>query len=136
MSSTAVNKNLPTQQIPSSISEALANLRVAIQNTDKNRDESCWLKTGLADFDSAFKGLRLGAVTILASRPSMGRSALALNIATNVGVFQKHPTLYLSLDMPVWQLTLRIASLLGEVEVNTLQGGQLTLDQDRRLDAQ
>ncbi|MBU3591199.1 DnaB-like helicase C-terminal domain-containing protein [Polynucleobacter sp. 78F-HAINBA] len=139
MSSTAVNKNLPThqayqtQQAPCSISEALANLRVGIQNADTNRDERWWLKTGLVDFDEAFQGLRLGAITVLASRPSMGRSALALNIATNVGIFQKRPTLYLSLEMPVWQLTLRIASLLAEVEVSTLQEGGLTVDQDCKL---
>ena len=86
MSSVAANKKLPTQEAPRSISEALANLRVGIQNADTNRDERWWLKTGLADFDEAFQGLRLGAVTVLASRPSMGRPALALNIATNVGI--------------------------------------------------
>ncbi|OHC09971.1 MULTISPECIES: DnaB-like helicase C-terminal domain-containing protein [unclassified Polynucleobacter] len=141
MSSTAVNKNLPThqayqtQQAPCSISEALANLRVGIQNADTNRDERWWLKTGLVDFDEAFQGLRLGAITVLASRPSMGRSALALNIAANMGIFQKRPTLYLSLEMPVWQLTLRIAALLAEVEVSTLQEEKLTVNQDHKLGA-
>ena len=89
MLSTAANKNLPVQEYVYSISEALANLRVGIQNADKDRNERWWLKTGLADFDEAFQGLRLGAVTVLASRPSMGRSAFALNIATNVGIHQK-----------------------------------------------
>ena len=135
MSSTAVHKDLPThqayqtQQAPCSISEALINLRLDIQNADKDRDECCWLKTGLADFDEAFQGLRLGAVTVLASRPSMGRSALALNIATNVGIHQKIPTLYVSLDMPIWQLSMRIAALLGNIEVSALQEGKLTLEQ-------
>lgn len=136
MSPTAVNnKDLPSQQTPCSISEALANLRLDIENADKNRDERWWLKTGLVDFDDAFKGLRLGVVTVLASKPSMGRSALALNIATNIGIFQKRPTLYLSLDMPVWQLTMRIASQIGEIKVSPMQEGRLTLDQDHRLDA-
>lgn len=135
MSSAAVNSNdLPSQQAPCSISEALINLRLDIENADKNCDERWWLKTGLADFDDAFKGLRLGAVTVLASRPSMGRSALALNIATNIGILQKRPTLYLSLDMPVWQLTMRIASQIGEINLSAMQEGRLTLDQDQSLD--
>lgn len=134
MSSAAVNnKDLPSQQTPCSISEALINLRLDIENADKNCDERWWLKTGLADFDDAFKGLRLGAVTVLASRPSMGRSALALNIATNIGILQKRPTLYLSLDMPVWQLTMRIASQIGEINLSAMQEGRLTLDQDQIL---
>jgi len=72
MSSTAVHKDLPThqayqtQQAPCSISEALINLRLGIQNADKDRNERCWLKTGLADFDEAFQGLRRGAVAVLA----------------------------------------------------------------------
>ena len=136
MSSTALHKDLPThqayqtQQAPCSISEALINLRLGIQNADKDLNERCWLKTGLADFDEAFQGLRLGAVTVLASRPSMGRSALALNIATNVGINQKIHTLYVSLDMPIWQLSMRIAALLGNIEVSALQEGKLTLEQD------
>ena len=134
MSSVAVNnKDLPSQQTPCSISEALINLRLDIENADKNCDERWWLKTGLADFDDAFKGLRLGAVTVLASMPSMGRTALALNIATNIGILQKRPTLYLSLDMPVWQLTMRIASQIGEINLSAMQEGQLTLDQDQIL---
>ncbi len=130
MLSTAANKNLPVREAVCSISEALANLRADIQNADKNRNERWWLKTGLVDFDEAFQGLRLGAVTVLASRPSMGRSALALNIATNIGIHQKIPTLYLSLDMPIWQLSMRIAVLLGNIEVSALQEGKLTLEQD------
>ena len=135
MSSAAVNnKDLPSQQTPCSISEALINLRLDIENADKNCDDRWWLKTGLADFDDAFKGLRLGAITVLASRPSMGRSALALNIATNIGILQKRPTLYLSLDMPVWQLTMRTASQIGEINLSAMQEGRLTLDQDQSLD--
>ncbi len=133
MLSTAANKNLPVQEYVYSISEALANLRLGIQNADKDQDERWWLKTGLADFDEAFQGLRLGALTVLASRPSMGRSALALNIATNVGIYQKIPALYVSLDMPIWQLSMRIAALLGNIEVSALQEGQLTLDRDQSL---
>ena len=130
MLSTAANKNFPVQEALRSIGEALANLRVGIQNVDKDRDERWWLETGLVDFDEAFQGLRLGAVTVLAGRPSMGRSALALNIATNVGIHQKIPTLYVSLDMPIWQLSIRIAALLGNIEVSALQKGKLTLEQD------
>ena len=60
----------------------------------------------------------------------MGRSALALNIATNISIHQKITTLYVSLDMPIWQLSMRIAALLGNIEVSALQEGKLTLEQD------
>jgi len=135
MLSTAVNKNLPVHEAVRSISEALANLWVGIQNADKDRDERWWLKTSLVDFDGAFKGLRRGAVTVLAGRPSMGRSALALNIATNIGIRQKIPTLYVSLDMPIWQLSMRIAALLGNIEVSALQKGKLTVEQESKFGA-
>lgn len=133
MSSAAVNQNWLLQEGPSSIGDALKNLQVHLQNISQGIGEPHFLKTGLADVDESFGGIALGAVTVLASRPSMGRSALALNIATNVSLSQNHTVLYLSLDMPIWQLAIRMASQIGGIQTRALQLSKLSPEERERF---
>lgn len=88
MSPAAINLNRLLQEGSCTIGDALENLQTYLQRVSQGICEPYFLKTGLTDVDEPFGGLALGAVTVLASRPSMGCSALALNIATNVSISQ------------------------------------------------
>lgn len=129
----AINQHRLFQEGPYAIGDALESLQTHLQEVSQGIGEPHFLKTGLGDVDESFGGLPLGAVTVLASRPSMGRSSLALNIATNVSISQNRPVLYLSLDMPIWQLAIRMASQAGGIQARVLQLSKLSPEEQKRF---
>ncbi|MBU3590433.1 DnaB-like helicase C-terminal domain-containing protein [Polynucleobacter sp. 78F-HAINBA] len=133
MSPAAINQNRLFQEGSCTIGDALESLRTHLQGASQGISEPHFLKMGLANVDESFGGLALGAVTVLASRPSMGRSALALNIATNVSLSQNRTVLYMSLGMPIWQLAIRVASQIGGIQARALQLGKLSPDEQGRF---
>lgn len=133
MSPAVANQNQLFQGGPCTIGDALESLQVHLQGINQGISEPHFLKTGFADVDESFGGLALSAVTVLASRPSMGHSALALNIATNVSISQNRSVLYLSLDVPVWQLAMRLASQIGGIQSKALQNATLSVEQQERF---
>ena len=62
------------------------------------------IETGFHDYDDKTGGLQNGELTILAARPSMGKTALALNIVEYIGVELRKPTLVISLEMASLEL--------------------------------
>jgi replicative DNA helicase len=89
------------------------------------------VSTGFEQFDSLTGGLRGGEVIVLAARPSVGKTALALNIARNHAVDQNGCVGFFSLEMTKRELALRL--LLGEAQIdnNRFVNGMLT-DKDWR----
>lgn len=73
--------------------------------------------TGLDELDAATNGLQNGALIILAARPAMGKTSLAMNIAASVATKQKHPVTVFSLEMSAQELGARLLS--AESRVNT-----------------
>lgn len=133
MSPVAINQNRLFQEGSSSIGDALESLQAYFQEVNQGIGEPHFLKTGFTNIDESFGGLALRAVTVLASRPSMGRTTLALNIAANVSISQNCPVLYLSLDMPIWQLAMRLASQIGGIQSKALQNTDLSVEQQERF---
>jgi replicative DNA helicase len=81
-------------------------------------------KTGLVDLDRALNGgLRAGWVLIAAARPGMGKSALALNIATHCAV--DHGVLFLSMEMPEAELHDRNLASIGSIPLDTVMASPL-----------
>jgi replicative DNA helicase len=77
------------------------------------------IKTGLDDIDRQLNGgLRPGWLVILAARPGMGKTALALNIATHVAI--DHSALFLSMEMPESELHDRNLAALGRIPLDTV----------------
>jgi replicative DNA helicase len=89
--------------------------------------------TGFYDLDRMTAGLQAGDLVILAARPSMGKTAMALNIAENVAVDQKLPVLIFSMEMGTDQLVQRLAGSLGRVDQQNLRTGALGDDEWSRL---
>lgn len=83
------------------------------------------LPTGFADVDRLLDGLKGGDLTIIAGRPSMGKSAFALNIAENVATAGT-PTMIFSLEMSDEQLAQRSLASLGGIESTALASGRMT----------
>jgi replicative DNA helicase len=95
--------------------------------------------TGYHDLDDVLQGLQAGDMIVLAARPSMGKTSLALNIAENValGVDQPNnepkPVAVFSLEMSKEQLVRRMICCRGQVPSHKLTGGYLSKDLHGRL---
>ncbi len=92
--------------------------------------------TGFLDLDAVTGGLHPGELVILAARPSMGKTALALNLADNVSVAAGTCTLVVSLEMSRLELGQRMLSARSEVYGNKFRSGFMTpADRDRLTQA-
>ena len=82
------------------------------------------ISTGYSEFDKLTAGLQGGELIIIAGRPSMGKTTLALNIAENAAIGGKVPTAVFSMEMPSQQLAFRMISSLGRVDQTHLRTGR------------
>ncbi len=81
------------------------------------------VSSGYHEFDKMTAGLQAGDLVIIAGRPSMGKTTLALNIAENAAIGSKVPTAVFSMEMPAQQLAFRMISSLGRVDQTHLRTG-------------
>jgi replicative DNA helicase len=81
------------------------------------------LSTGFKRFDELTGGLQAGDLVIIAGRPSMGKTTLAMNIAENAACGDKRPVAVFSMEMGAQQLILRHISSLGKVNQAHLRRG-------------
>ena len=83
------------------------------------------LVTGFDDLDEYLDGLQPGEVTILAARPSVGKTAIACNLVNRICLEDKIPTLFLSLEMSTAAICRRMLSIRSGVEMRDLKSGKL-----------
>ncbi|HEX3727216.1 MAG TPA: replicative DNA helicase, partial [Pirellulales bacterium] len=91
------------------------------------------LETGLADFDREVGGLHDSELIILAARPSMGKTALALNIAEHATVELGMTTLFVSLEMSRMELADRLLCSRARINGQSLRNGAITTEERQRL---
>ncbi|MEK7658578.1 MAG: replicative DNA helicase [Patescibacteria group bacterium] len=91
------------------------------------------IPTGYKDLDNILAGLQNSDLVILAARPSMGKSSLALDIARNVAVFQNKPVGLFSLEMSKDQLADRLIASQANVDSWHLRTGRLQNDDYSRI---
>jgi len=91
------------------------------------------VRTGFYDMDRMTAGLQPGDLIILAARPSMGKTAFALNIAEHVAVQEGLPVVVFSMEMGASQLALRMVGSLGRIDQSGLRTGRLRDDEWGRL---
>lgn len=92
----------------------------------KDKQKIRGVPTGFKDMDNILAGLQRSDLFILAARPSMGKTALALNLAHNVAVQAKEPVLVFSLEMSKEQLVDRLLAMESGVDAWALRTGNLT----------
>ena len=90
-----------------------------------HRDELIGVPTSFYDLDTVMNGLQKSDLIILAARPAMGKTAFALNIATNVALKAKTPVAIFSLEMSKGQLAQRILCAEAEVDSQRLKTGNM-----------
>lgn len=91
--------------------------------------------TGFEEFDKLTNGLQPGSLNIIAARPSMGKTALALNIATYTAIEHQIPVIIFSLEMTKEQLVERIVCSEARVEADRLRKGRLSPEDWKQLTA-
>ena len=91
--------------------------------------------TGFHDLDRITTGLQAGDLIVLAARPSMGKTALAINIAEHVAINAGLPVGVFSMEMGAGQLATRIVGSIGRINQTNLRTGQLTNEEWPRLTA-
>ena len=100
---------------------------------DNGAEEVTGVRTGFYDLDRMTAGLQKGDLIVLAARPSMGKTAFALNIAEHVAVQEGLPVLVFSMEMGSSQLALRLVGSLGRINQQNLRTGRLDSGEWERL---
>ncbi len=100
---------------------------------DNGAEEVTGVRTGFYELDRMTAGLQKGDLLVLAARPSMGKTAFALNIAEHVAVQEGLPVLVFSMEMGASQLALRLVGSLGRIDQQHLRTGRLDNSEWERL---
>jgi len=119
------------------VSALLPPLIDKIDEWHTNPDRLRGLATGFADFDRLTGGLRGGDLVIIAGRPSMGKTTLAVNMAEYAAVSpdSKASVAIFSMEMPSEQLVTRMLSSIGHVPLNSIRTGRVSDDDWVRITA-
>ena len=91
------------------------------------------ISSGFQDLDAITSGLQPSDLIIIAGRPSMGKTALMMNIAESAVISGSKPVLVYSLEMPSHSLVMRMLSSLGRIDQTKIRNGQLSDDDWPRL---
>jgi len=89
--------------------------------------------TGFTQLDRKTTGLQAGDLVVIAGRPSMGKTTLAVNIAENAAIAKGVPSAIFSMEMSAEQMTLRLISSLGRVNQTHLRTGSFTEEDWSRI---
>ncbi|HET7060505.1 MAG TPA: replicative DNA helicase [Candidatus Saccharimonadales bacterium] len=114
------------QQNVISLEAILAESFDRLDDLHKDKAKIRGIPTGFKDVDDKLAGFQRSDLVILAARPSMGKTALALNFAHNVAVQAGQPVLLFSLEMSKEQLVDRLLSMESGVDAWALRTGNLT----------
>jgi replicative DNA helicase len=91
------------------------------------------LSTGFVDLDNQLTGLHAGELIILAARPGIGKTSLAMNMALHAAKAENKSVGIFSLEMPATQLILRLLATAARVDMKKLRGGRLTQHDQEKL---
>ncbi|MEY3974044.1 MAG: hypothetical protein RIS59_405, partial [Pseudomonadota bacterium] len=87
----------------------------------QNQDDVTGVATGFADLDERTSGLQPGDLIIVAGRPSMGKTSLALNMAEHVALQLKRPVAVFSMEMGGAQLVMRMVGSVGKIDQHRMR---------------
>ncbi len=116
-----------------SMNSLVVDLLDRVEEMSQNPNDITGVPTGFYDFDRMTSGLQPGDLIVLAARPSMGKTALAINIAENVAVQEGLPVAVFSMEMGASQLAIRIVGSIGRIDHGHLRTGKLSDDEWPRL---
>ena len=104
-----------------------------IQTLAESESPITGIPTGYHDLDFKTAGFQPSDLIIIAGRPSMGKTALAVNIAENAAIKDKHCIAIFSMEMPAEQLAMRMMSSLANIDQHKVRTGKLDGDDWERF---
>ena len=107
------------------IQEILRRAQAKLEELAKNKRTITGLETGFPDFDRITTGLQGGEMIILAARPGMGKTALALNMASYAAMHTKKAVAIFNLEMSADMLINRMIASIGQIDSYKLQTGNM-----------
>ncbi len=116
-----------------SMDSLVVDLLDRVQDMADNPNDITGVPTGFIDLDRMTAGLQPGDLVVLAARPSMGKTAFAINIAEHVALNEGLPVAVFSMEMGAAQLAVRIVGSIGRINQGHLRTGKLTDDEWPRL---
>ncbi|WP_042507055.1 replicative DNA helicase [Tropheryma whipplei] len=97
-----------------------------LDESHTNEDVLRGIETGFTRFDSLTNGLHPGQMVIIAARPSMGKSTLALDFARSAAIKQRVPTVFFSLEMGRQDIAMRLLSAETGIPLQNIRHGKLS----------
>ena len=110
------------------INEVVENAHKNLNLLSQNGGAITGIETGYKAIDKITAGLHENDLIIVAARPAMGKTAFALNLATNMAINSKKTVAVFNMEMPAEQLVNRMFSSIGEVDQSKLRVGNLDND--------
>ena len=116
-----------------SITEAFGRYKELLSSIKAGQGNSGGLLTGFSTFDKLMLGFKPGEINILAARPSVGKSALALNFLFRTAMKTSKPCVFFSLEMGVESVTTRILAAKSGVPIRKIQTASFDAQEERNL---
>lgn len=116
-----------------SIQDVLFKTQADLEKLAQTKGDITGLATGFYDLDKVTSGLHPNELIIIAARPAMGKTAFALNLATNIAMNSDKGVALFNMEMGAEQLATRMLSSLGQIEGYKLRSGKLEHNDWKRI---
>ncbi len=116
-----------------SIQDVLMKTQASLEKLAKTKGEITGVPTGFGRLDSVTSGLHPTELIIIAARPAMGKTAFALNVATNIAMNTDKSVAIFNLEMPAEQLAMRMLASVGQIDSRKLSSGKLENNDWKRV---
>lgn len=118
---------------PQSVNPVLTKTLERIETLFNATDDITGVTTGFRDLDEMTSGLQPSDLVIVAARPSMGKTAFAMNLVEAALIKAEKPVLVFSMEMPADSILMRVISSLGQINQTRVRSGKLEEDDWPRL---
>ena len=119
-----VSKSLRSTEFKS-IQDVLYKTQADLEKLAANKGDITGIPTGFYELDKITSGFHPHELIIIAARPGMGKTAIALNMVTNIAINSKKTVALFNMEMGAEQLATRMLSSVGQIEGNKLKTGNL-----------
>lgn len=116
------------------IQDVLTSAQQNIEKLSLNDGDITGLSTGFDEIDKRTSGLHANELIIIAARPAMGKTAFALNLATNVAIRNNKTVALFNMEMGAEQLANRMIAAEGQINQNKLRSGNLQKNDWKKMD--
>lgn len=127
-----VSKSLRSTEFKS-IQDVLYKTQADIEKLSENKGDITGIPTGYYELDKLTSGFHPHELIIVAARPGMGKTAIALNFVTNIAINSKKSIALFNMEMGAEQLATRMLSSVGQIEGSKLKTGNLEHSDWKRL---